>query len=143
MPNLSRYEDTLEMIKRLFKFLTNSFVFERKIQNKGKTKENKFIVQMFKIASRSAILIASIYLSVKYKNNTYIVYIVIERKEVVTTTILRIQILLSDSFRLLFKRQVRYTIGLFVSLKGKFDSNRSHNYRSRSINKRLTLISIE
>lgn len=69
MPNLSRYEDTLEMIKRLFKFLTNSFVFERKIQNKGKTKENKFIVQMFKIASRSAILIASIYLSVKYKNN--------------------------------------------------------------------------
>lgn len=140
MPNLSRYEDTLEMIKRLFKFLTNSFVFERKIQNKGKTKENKFIVQMFKIASRSAILIASIYLSVKYKNNTYIV---IERKEVVTTTILRIQILLSDSFRLLFKRQVRYTIGLFVSLKGKFDSNRSHNYRSRSINKRLTLISIE
>lgn len=117
MPNLSRYEDTLEMIKRLFKFLTNSFVFERKIQNKGKTKENKFIVQMFKIASRSAILIASIYLSVKYKNNTYIVYIVIERKEVVTTTILRIQILLSDSFRLLFKRQVRYTIGLFVSRK--------------------------
>lgn len=114
MPNLSRYEDTLEMIKRLFKFLTNSFVFERKIQNKGKTKENKFIVQMFKIASRSAILIASIYLSVKYKNNTYIV---IERKEVVTTTILRIQILLSDSFRLLFKRQVRYTIGLFVSRK--------------------------
>lgn len=117
MPNLSRYEDTLEMIKRLFKFLTNSFVFERKIQNKGKTKENKFIVQMFKIVSRSAILIASIYLSVKYKNNTYIVYIVIERKEVVTTTILRIQILLSDSFRLLFKRQVRYTIGLFVSRK--------------------------
>lgn len=117
MPNLSRYEDTLEMIKRLFKFLTNSFVFERKIQNKRKTKENKFIVQMFKIASRSAILIASIYLSVKYKNNTYIVYIVIERKEVVTTTILRIQILLSDSFRLLFKRQVRYTIGLFVSRK--------------------------
>lgn len=117
MPNLSRYEDTLEMIKRLFKFLTNSFVFERKIQNKRKTKENKFIVQMFKIVSRSAILIASIYLSVKYKNNTYIVYIVIERKEVVTTTILRIQILLSDSFRLLFKRQVRYTIGLFVSRK--------------------------
>lgn len=114
MPNLSRYEDTLEMIKRLFKFLTNSFVFERKIQNKRKTKENKFIVQMFKIVSRSAILIASIYLSVKYKNNTYIV---IERKEVVTTTILRIQILLSDSFRLLFKRQVRYTIGLFVSRK--------------------------
>lgn len=113
MPNLSRYEDTSEMIKRLFKFLTNSFVFERKIQNKGKTKENKFIVQMFKIASRSAILIASIYLSVKYKNNTY-VYIVIERKGVVTTTILYVQILLSDSFRLLFKRQVRYTIGLFI-----------------------------
>lgn len=113
MPNLSRYEDTSEMIKRLFKFLTNSFVFERKIQNKGKTKENKFIVQMFKIASRFAILIASIYLSVKYKNNTY-VYIVIERKGVVTTTILYVQILLSDSFRLLFKRQVRYTIGLFI-----------------------------
>lgn len=47
-----RYKDTLEMIKRLFKFLTNSFVFERKIRKKGKTKANKFIVQMFKIASR-------------------------------------------------------------------------------------------
>lgn len=73
MPNLfPRYEDTSEVIKCLFKFLANNFIFEI-TRNTGKTKGNKFIVEMFKIASRI--------ISICNKNNIYVYIITGKKKE--------------------------------------------------------------
>lgn len=88
MPNLfPRYEDTSEVIKCLFKFLANNFIFEI-TRNTGKTKGNKFIVEMFKIASRI--------ISICNKNNIY-VYIITGKKKRANESYYKYKKLISDS----------------------------------------------